>query len=212
MRLFGEGTKPQPRPLATEEQAELQALLARRDQLLEMRTAEMNRKSRARGRVQKSVKETLEFLERQLRMLDSDIDSRIQQSPLWKEKESILRSVPGVGPQVARVLLASFPELGTATEKEVAAIAGVAPFARDSGTLRGVRTIWGGRARVRSALYMTSLSASRHNPPIRALYTRLREKGKPRKVALVACMRKLLVILNAMLRNRQSWNLSLAPA
>jgi transposase len=155
--------------------------------------------------VEKSLKQHIRWLERRLADVDSDLDQTVQQSPVWRAKEDLLRSVPGVGPIVSRTLLADLPELGALNRKQIAALVGVAPLAKDSGTLRGKRMVWGGRAPVRAALYMGALIASRHNPVIRDFYQRLVTAGKPKKVALTACMRKLLVILNTMVRNNTRW-------
>lgn len=205
LALFADRVRPQPRPLPNEAAQALDALLTRRRQLLEMLTAEKNRLGFARPPIRKSISQHIRWLERQLAGVDHDLDRTIQQSPLWRAKEDLLRSVPGVGPVVSRTLLGELPELGTLNHKQIAALVGVAPLARDSGTLRGRRIVWGGRAPVRSALYMSALVASRHNPVIRAFYLRLRAAGKPRKVALTACMRKLLTILNAMARDETPW-------
>ena len=145
------------------------------------------------------------WLEQQLGALEAELQQQLRSSPVWRERDALLRTVPGVGPQLSLTLLAQLPELGTLDRRQVAALVGVAPFNRDSGRLRGRRTIWGGRARVRAMLYMGALSASRFNPLIRAFYQRLLAAGKPKKVALTACMRKLLVILNAMLKHHTPW-------
>lgn len=205
LALFADRVRPQPRPLPDEAAQALDALLTRRRQLLEMLTAEKNRLGFARPPIRKSISQHIRWLERQLAGVDHDLNRTIQQSPLWRAKEDLLRSVPGVGPVVSRTLLGELPELGTLNRKQIAALVGVAPLARDSGTFRGRRIVWGGRAPVRSALYMSALVASRHNPVIRAFYLRLRAAGKPRKVALTACMRKLLTILNAMARDKTPW-------
>lgn len=210
LALFAERVRPEPRPLPDEAAQALDALLTRRRQLLEMLTAEKNRLGFARSAVRKSIREHIRWLERQLQGVDRDLDRTVQHSPLWRAKEDLLRSVPGIGPVVSRTLLGELPELGTLSHKKIAALVGVAPLARDSGTLRGKRIVWGGRAPVRSALYMGALVASRHNPVIRAFYLRLRSAGKPRKVALTACMRKLLVILNAMARDNRPWRVTSA--
>ena len=158
--------------------------------------AEKNRLGRATPRVRPRIEAHIGWLKQELDDLDTDLRQRIQRSPVWREKDDLLRSVPGVGPQVSLTLLAYPPELGTLNRKQIAALVGVGPFNRDSGTMRGRRTIWGGRARVRAALYMGALVATRHNPVIKDFYLRLLAAGKPKKVALTACMRKLLVILN----------------
>ncbi len=205
LALFAERVRPEPRALPDEAVRGLDALLTRRRQLLEMRTAEHNRLGFAPVAVRRDITQHIRWLDRRLRDVDSDLDQAIRTSPVWRAKEDLLRSVPGIGPVVSRTLLGELPELGTLTRKQIAALVGVAPRARDSGTLRGKRMVWGGRAPVRAALYMAALVASRCNPVIRAFYERLRAAGKPAKVALVACMRKLLTILNAMVRNGTRW-------
>lgn len=210
LALFAERVRPTPRPLPEEDAQELDALLTRRRQLIEMLTAEKNRFGAAPMVLRKGIREHIRYLERQLRGVDTEISERIQQSPLWRAKEDLLRSVPGVGAVLSRTLIAELPELGRLSHKQIAALVGVAPLARDSGTWRGKRLVWGGRAPVRACLYMAALVASRQNPVIRAFYLRLRASGKPPKVALTACMRKLLVILNAMVRANSAWNPQLA--
>lgn len=202
---FAEVMRPEPRPLPDEQTQTLAALLTRRRQLVEMLTAEKNRLASARTPVRKSLRTHITWLERELSHTDSDLAHAIRESPVWREKEELLQSTPGVGPVVTTTLLANLPELGTLTAKQIAALVGVAPFNRDSGTLRGKRTVWGGRAQVRAVLYMGTLVATRFNPVIRAFYQRLCAAGKPKKVALTACMRKLLIILNAMLKHRTPW-------
>ena len=202
---FGEAVKPTLRPLPDVGAQELTALLARRRQLIEMSTAERNRLRRALRKVRPSITAHIEWLELQLKDLDRDLEQVLHSSPIWREKEDLLRSVPGIGPVVATTLVAALPELGALNHKEIAALVGVAPLNRDSGTLRGRRTVWGGRSQVRAALYMAALSSSRHNPAIKTFYDRLLAAGKPKKVALVACMRKLLTIINAMLSHGSRW-------
>ena len=202
---FAEAVRPVPRPLPDPAAQELSAFLARRRQLIEMLTAERNRLRRAARLVHPSITEHIQWLERQLDAIDHDLAGLIHSSPLWREKEDLLRTVPGVGPVVASTLVAGLPELGCLNRKQIAALVGVAPLNRDSGTFRGRRTVWGGRGQIRSALYMAALTASRFNPRIRSFYQRLVDTGKPCKVALVACMRKLLTILNAMLSHNTSW-------
>jgi len=205
LALFGERVRPAIRSLKDEQTRVLEGLLARRRQLLEMIVAEQNRLIHARGEVYQSIEQTIAFLRKQLKRLDRDLDDAIQASPLWREKEALYRGVPGVGPQMTATLLACLPELGQLNRREISALVGVAPFNRDSGTLRGRRTIYGGRAAVRSALYMAALVATRHNPVIRAFYQHLLAQHKPKKLALVACMRKLLVILNTMAKTNEPW-------
>lgn len=203
---FAEAVRPAVRPLPDEVTLELRALIARRRQLTEMIVAEGNRLSAASKAVRKSVKAHLRWLEVELKRADKDLDQGIRQSPIWQENEDLLRSVPSIGPVVSRTLLAELPELGRLNRKQIAALVGIAPLNRDSGTFRGRRSIWGGRATVRAALYMAALVASRRNPVIRVFYKRLREAGKAPKVALVACMRKLLTILNAMIKHKTRWS------
>ena len=174
-------------------------------------SAENNRLSTAPKPIRKSVRAHITWLERELRHTDTDLAQTIRQSPVWREKDELLRSVPGVGPVLTTTLLANLPELGTLTGKQIAALVGVAPLNRDSGTLRGRRTVWGGRAQVRATLYMAAVVAARFNPVIRAFYRRLCTAGKAKKVALTACMRKLLTILNAMLKHRTPWCPNVAP-
>jgi transposase len=209
---FGHAVRPEIRPLPDENTRQLQELLARRRQLVQMRTSEQNRLALAHARlVRKSLEATLKLLQRQIDELDDHLDQLIRSCPLWREKDDLLKSVPGIGDQTARTLLAELPELGTCSRQRIAALVGVAPLNRDSGTLRGHRTTWGGRASVRSALYMATLVASRYNPVIQAHYQRLLRAGKRKKLALVACLRKLLTILNAMIRNRSTWKTAPAP-
>jgi transposase len=211
LALFAEKVRPRPRPRPDETAQAFAALLARRRQLLEMRVAEQNRLPTARTpAVRRDIQRHLDWLARQFDRLEGALAAAVQASPVWRAKEDLLRGVPGVGPTVARTLLAEPPELGTRSGKQVAALAGLAPFARDGGTRRGRRSVGGGRAGVRSALYMASLSAARYNPALRAFYRRLRAAGERAKVALVAVARKLLVLLNALLRDGRPWNPELA--
>lgn len=204
---FAEQVRPPVRPWPAAATQELSALLARRRQLLEMRTAEQNRREHTSGMIRERIEAHLAWLTAELAQVDHELDQTIRQSPVWREQEDLLKSVPGIGPVVARTLLAALPELGTLTRKQVAALAGVAPLNHDSGTFRGHRSVWGGRAVVRGALYMAAVVATKWNPVIRAFYQRLRAAGKRAKVALVACMRKLLTIVNAMLRQRTPWRI-----
>ncbi len=207
LALFAERVQPEPRPLPDEAARGLDALLTRRRQLLEMRTAEQNRLGfTSAPAIRREITQHIRWLERRLRDVDGELDRAIRTSPLWRAKEDLLRSVPGIGPVVSRTLLGELPELGALTRQQIAALVGVAPRACDSGTLRGRRIVWGGRAPVRAALYMAALVAARRNPVLRAFYGRLRAAGKAPKVALVACMRKLLTILNAMLRDGTRWH------
>ena len=202
---FAEVMRPQPRPLPDAETRALAALLTRRRQLVEMLTAEKNRLLSAATPIRKRLRTHITWLERELQHTNTNLAEAIRQSPVWREKDELLQSVPGVGPVVTSTLLASLPELGILTNKQIAALVGVAPLNRDSGTLRGRRTVWGGRAQVRAVLYMSAIVAARFNPVIRAFYQRLCARGKAKKVALTACMRKLLTILNAMLKHRTPW-------
>ena len=203
---FAEALKPEPRTLPSEEALLLGEILGRRRQLIGMLVAENNRLSAiVSAPVKRRIRAHVRWLEKELSRTDLELEEVLEASPVWRENEALLRSVPGVGPTLARTLLAELPELGTLTHKRLSALVDVAPFNRDSGRIRGKREVWGGRAKVRSALYMSAMVASKHNPLIREFYERLVEAGKPKKVALVACMRKLLAILNAMMRDRRPW-------
>lgn len=203
---FAAVVRPPVRPLPDEATQDLAALVARRRQLIEMKVAEQNRLGIARRAfIKKSLQRHLRVLEAELAALDDDLDDQVRRSPAWQEAEDLLRSVPGIGPITARTLLAALPELGHCTSREIASLVGVAPLARDSGTYRGRRHCWGGRAAVRAALYMAALTAMRCNPVFRALYHKLHTAGKPAKVALVAVMRRLLITLNALLKTKQRW-------
>ncbi len=204
---FAQRVEPEVRPLPDELTQALGALVTRRRQLMEMLVAEENRMERAPRSVQGELRAHIAWLRRRLKALDQDIGTTLEQSPVWKELSDLLQSVPGVGEVLTMTLLADLPELGSLNRKQIAALVGVAPFNQDSGKLRGKRMIWGGRACVRSVLYMAALVATQHNPVIRAFYQRLLAAGKPKKVALVACMRKLLTILNAMLKHKTPWRL-----
>ena len=206
LALFAERVRPVPRPLPNLQSRELSALLARRRQLVAMLTTERNRLGTALPNVRPGIQEHIAWLESKLGELSDRMSQLLRESPLWRETEDLLRGVPGVGPVLSTTLLAELPELGTLDRRQIAALVGVAPLNRDSGTLRGKRTVWGGRAKVRAVLYMAALVASRFNPVIRAFYQRLLAAGKPKKVALTACMRKLLTILNAILKHRTPWN------
>lgn len=202
---FAEVVQPAPRPLPDAAAQALSALLARRRQVVEMLTAEQQRLGRARPPVRGRVEAHIPWLQQELADLDGEVREAVQASPLWREQEELLRSAPGIGPVVATTLLADLPELGTLNRKQISALVGVAPLNCDRGTLRGKRAVWGGRGRVRATLYMAALVAVRHNPIIRAFYARLLAVGKAKKVALTACMHKLLIILNAMLHHRTPW-------
>jgi transposase len=204
--LFAERVQPEPRPLPDEQAQMLGELVARRRQVIEMIVAEGNRARRLQSpRLRKRIERHRAVLQAELNELDRELDDTIRTTPLWRDTENLLKSVPGIGNVSARTLLAELPELGQLDRKQIAALVGVAPFNRDSGARRGKRTIFGGRASLRAVLYMAALVASRHNPVIAAFYRRLRAAGKPKKLALTACMRKLLTILNAILRDRQPW-------
>jgi len=205
LALFAERVRPVPRPLPEPQTQELTALLARRRQIVAMLVTEQNRLDRALPRVRPGIQEHIAWLAGKLGELNDGMGKLLRESPLWREREDLLRGVPGIGPTVAATLLAELPELGTLDRRQAAALVGVAPLNRDSGTLRGRRTVWGGRATVRAALYMAALVATRFNPVIRPFYQRLLAAGKPKKVALTACMHKLLTILNAMLKHRSPW-------
>jgi transposase len=203
---FAEAVRPTPYPLPDAQTQELTALLTRRHQLVEMLTAEKNRLGATRSEaVRQRVQDHIRWLEQELADLDDELDHTLRESPLWREKDNLLRSVPGIGRVVSITLLADLPELGTLSRHQIAALVGVAPLNRDSGRFRGKRTVWGGRARVRAALYMAALTASLYNPIIKTFYHRLCSAGKVRKVALTACMRKLLIILNSMVKHQQTW-------
>lgn len=206
---FAAVVRPTPRPVPDEATQALAAILERRRQLVEMLTAEKNRLGVASQAVRPSVQQIIRALEKALATTDDEVDRWIRSSPVWREKEDLLRSMPGVGPQTARLLIAALPELGHLTRREIAALVGVAPLACDSGTKRGQRRCWGGRARIRAVLYMAAVAAARFNPVIRALYRRLRAKGKSAKLAFTACMRRMITILNAMVKTQQPWR---APA
>jgi len=208
---FGHAVRPTPRVLPDALTQELSALVARRRQLVEMLVAEKNRYSAAPPRVHAEIRRHIRWLETALARLDDTLAGTIQRSPLWRANDQLLQNTPGIGPTMARTLLAELPELGTLNRKQVAALVGVAPLNRDSGTLRGKRTVWGGRAQVRAPLFMCTLVAVRHNPVLKVFYQRLRAAGKAPKVALTACMRKLLTILNAMLKHRTPWRTTDGP-
>jgi len=205
---FAEAVRPVPRPLPDDATQAFSARLTRRRQLIEMLVAEQNRLQRAPRPIQRQIQVHLTWWKKPRTALDEDLTHQIQSTPIWREQEDLLRSVPGIGPVVSRTLLAELPELGTLTHKQIAALVGVAPSNRDSGTLRGRRMIWGGRAVVRGVLYMSAVVAARHNPVIKAVSQRLRAAGKAPNVALVACMRTLLTMLNAMVKHRTPWRLS----
>jgi transposase len=205
---FAAVIRPSLRPLPDTATRELSALLARRRQLVEMRTVETNRLATAHEGVRSSIREVVHFLDKRIKELDRELHDRLRQSPVWRDKDNLLRSIPGVGPVLSATLLADVPELGTLGHKQLAALIGVAPLNRDSGTWRGQRSVWGGRGHVRAVLYMATTRAVRCNAVLKALYERLLSLGKHRKVALVACMRKLLRICNAVVAHQLAWRTS----
>jgi transposase len=206
---FARAVEPRPSVIPSERAVALQDILARRRQLIEMLGSENNRLKMASDKaLAKRIQAHVMWLEKEIEHIDSDLDRAIEENAAFKENEALLRSVPGVGRVLSRTLLAELPELGTITHKRLCALVGVAPFNRDSGQRRGKREAWGGRAPVRAALYMGALVATRHNPQIKEFYERLLKAGKPKKVALVACMRKLLSILNALMRDGAIWRSS----
>lgn len=213
---FGATVKPELRALPSEDEEELRDFLTRQQQVIQMLVAEKSRLLQAQGKgrqaLRRQIKSHISYLERELKTLDSDLDQMIRKSPLWREHDDLLQSVPGVGKQTSRILLGTLPELGAASAAEIARLAGLAPMNRDSGKMRGKRWIGGGRPRVRAALYMATLAATRFNPVVSTWYKRLLSAGKPKKVAIVACMRKLLVVLNAMVKTKTRWQASQLPA
>ena len=203
---FGDAMRPEIRPFKSPELKDLSALVARRRQLVEMRTAEKNRLFSAPECTQRDIKEHISWLDKKITKADNDLDKKLRKSPIWREKDKVLQSMCGVGSGTARVLITELPELGTLDRKKIATLVGVAPLNRDSGLSRGKRTIWGGRASVRAALYMATIAAIRHNSPvISPFYERLVASGKAKKVAITACMHKMLTILNAMVRDQKKW-------
>ena len=206
---FAEAIRPALRPLRDEQAQRLHALNTRRRQLVGMIRSEQHRLSSAPKWTQKEIRTHLNWLKKALEKVDRDISNLIKGSPIWREKQAILQSFKGVGPVTSATLLAALPELGTIGAKPLSALIGVAPLNRDSGQFRGRRAVWGGRNNVRSTLYMAAMSAIRFNPEIKAFYTRLREAGKPHKVAMTACMRKIIIILNSMIKNETYWRPSM---
>lgn len=203
---FGEAAKPEVRPLPDDATRELRSLVDRRRELKEMLTQEQNRLRTANPRVRADLEEHIRWLQERVNALDEELADLVKSSPVWQAQDTLLRSAPGVGPVTSRTLMAELPELGSLNRGQIAALVGVAPFNRDSGKFRGKRTAWGGRGQVRATLYMAALSATRSNCVIQPFYARLCEAGKPKKVALMACMRKLLVMLNAMVKNGRRWD------
>lgn len=202
---FAEATKPAPRALPDAATRLLADLVARRRQIVEMIGAERQREKRAPARIRKSIARLVKALEKELASVDTDIDDAVRGSPAWRDKEDLLASVPGIGPVIARTLIAELPELGALDRKKIAALAGLAPFTRQSGQWRGKSCIGGGRTSVRTALFMGAMTARRHNPVLKAFFDRLVAAGKPKMVALIAVARKLLTILNAVLRDQKPW-------
>jgi transposase len=207
---FAEAVRPEPRPVPDAEARALGELLARRRQLVQMRVSEQHRLPTASGPIRKGIQRHIDYLDRQIKGVEADLVAAVQASPAWRERDELLQSAPGVGPQVSRTLLAELPELGSAPGRQLAALCGLAPFNRDSGRRSGPRSIRGGRCHVRAALYQAAVVAMRFNAPLRATYQRLLGRGKAKKVALIAVARRLLVILNAMIRTGTPWNESLA--
>jgi transposase len=213
LAFFGEALRPEIRTMAAEETRQLNDLVTRRRQIVEMLTAERNRLASIRGKAREDIEANIEWLNQRLKGIDEQIAQQIKESTLWTEQQAILTSVPGVGLVVASTLLSSLPELGTLTTKQISSLVGLAPMNCDSGQMRGKRRITGGRASVRAVLYMAALVAVRYNPVIRAFYDRLLARGKLKKVALTACMHKLLIILNAMLKQKTVWRkVAVVPA
>lgn len=202
---FGEALRPELRALKDEETQALEALINRRRQLTGMLTAEKNRLAAAPRNVRRDIKDHIKWLERRLKDTDNGLNAAVKHSPMWRVRDDLLQSMPGVGRVTSIRVIASVPELGQLSAKKISALVGLAPFNRDSGTMRGRRCIWGGREQVRSVLYMAALAATRCNPVIREFYQRLVAAGKPHKVAMTACMRKMLVIMNAMVRDQTPW-------
>ena len=206
LSLFAERVRPEPRPVADEQALQLGELVVRRRQIIEMIGMEENRRKQARHpRILRGIARTVDALQAALSELDRDIGDLIRQTPAWRANDDLLRSVPGVGPVTSRTLIAELPELGTLCRRKMAALVGVAPINQDSGRTRGVRAIKGGRSDVRKVLYMAATVAVRHNPAIRETYARLRQQGRPYKVAIIAACRKLLTILNAIVRDQSPW-------
>jgi transposase len=204
---FGEALQPPITVLASDQARALQDAVTRRRQLVEMLSTEKNRRASLRSQMRQNVDIHIEWLEEQIQLLDEEIEQLSQSQSEWRSRIDLLKTVPGVGPVIATTLMASLPELGAVSDKRISALVGVAPFNRDSGQMRGKRTIWGGRANVRAVLYMGTMTAVRYNPVLKAFYERLLSQGKAKKVALIACMHKLLRILNAMMRDLKPWQM-----
>jgi transposase len=207
LALFAERVRPEVRALPDDAARLLDALLTRRRQVSGMIVAERNRQGFAPAPLKKGIEKHIRWLQRELDGVDRDLNKAIQASPVWRAKEALYRGVPGIGPVISRTLIADLPELGRLNHREIASLVGLAPIARDSGKMKGKRMVFGGRASVRGALYMAAVVGARHNPVIRAFYQRLRERGKPPKLALIACAHKLLTILNSMARTGEPWRM-----
>lgn len=205
MAEFAQAVRPEVRPLRSEDNLEIKALVSRRRQLMEMLTAEKNRLAIARKHIKPNILSHIEWLKKEIEDIDQNLRHTIESSPIWREKDNLLQSIPGVGNVLSATLLAELPELGTLNRKQIAALVGVAPFNRDSGSMKGKRSVWGGRAPIRAVLYMAALVSTRCNPIIKPFYQQLLERGKAKKVALVACMRRLLTIMNAIIKTRRPW-------
>jgi len=212
LSAFGKVIEPQVTRLPDEDAQALQALLLRRQQLVGMRAQERQRLEHAQALMRKQIKKHIDWLDQEIGKLDVDLTAGLRKSPVWRAKDELLRSLKGIGPITSGTLLVALPELGYLDRRTIAALVGLAPFNRDSGKMRGRRSIYGGRARIRNLLYMAATSAIRSNPVIRAFYERLKSRGKPHKVAMVACMRKMLTILNAMVRESTPWTPEMKPA
>lgn len=203
---FADAIRPEIRPLKDEQTQSLTELLTRRSQLVDMLTAEKNRFKQASTTVKKNIQRHIKWLEKHLEDVENSLEKLIKETPVWREKDKLIQSIPGVGPIMSLALLTCLPELGTINRRQIASLVGVAPFNRDSGKFKGKRSIWGGRSSVRSVLYMCALTAIRCNPIIKSFYNRLVKVGKLPKVAITACMRKLLVTLNVMIKNSTAWS------
>lgn len=211
LSAFGKAIEPHVTSLPDEDAQALQGLLLRRQQLVAMRAQEHQRLEHAQSVMRKNIKKHIDWLDQQIDKLDVDLTAGLRKSPAWRAKDELLRSLKGIGRITSGTLLVALPELGRLDRRAIAALVGLAPFNRDSGTMRGRRSIYGGRARIRTLLYMAATTAIRSNPVIRAFYERLKSRGKPHKVALVACMRKMLTILNAMVRESTPWTPEIKP-
>lgn len=211
LSAFGKLIEPRITRLPDEDAQALQALLVRRQQLVAMRVQEHNRLEHAQGSMRKHIKKHIDWLDQEIGKLDVDLTAGLRNSPVWRAKDELLRSFKGIGRVTSGTLMVALPELGCLDRRTIAALVGLAPFNRDSGKMRGRRSIYGGRARIRTLLYMAAVTAIRSNPVIRTFYERLKSRGKPHKVAIVACMRKMLTILNAMVRESTPWTPEIKP-